>query len=546
MAQLKIEQPNTPVYTVTIHTEETHLGRADDNTIVLQAEEVSRHHAKLYRRGDRYVLVDLNSLNGTYVNRQRVVKRVLADNDEIWFGSKCRITFRDDPPEVKAQQPKYSPTDSSLIDDIDKIRAQMESAASNLTLIGEQARRPEITPQLKQPSADELVAMGRAYRRLAVLHKASKLLASGFDLGQRLTEVLDIAMAEMEADRGFIVLREEGTDNLRVSVARSMGGPDTSSTSPSMSVAGRAALEGEPVLMTDGVDEGGFAEAQSIIRQRIESAMCVPLKVESRILGSIYVDRSASGRPWDKEDLELFASLAAQSTMAIENVRLYEQMLESEKRRAALGRFLSPAVVDHIMSHDTGFELGGKKAQVTTMFCDIRGFTTLAERMAPDQVVALVNEHFTAMVEIIFGYEGTLDKYIGDELMAVFGAPLTAPDDTERALRAALDMQARNRELNAERRAAGQPELHLGIGIETGDVIAGYIGSPRRMEFTVVGDRVNTAKRLCGLAEGGEVVAGETTYSLVKDHFIATSKGSVVLKGKEQLVRAYVITGTRG
>ncbi|MBI4560344.1 MAG: FHA domain-containing protein [Candidatus Hydrogenedentes bacterium] len=540
MSQLVIEQPGVPTQTLPLSAEETHLGRAEDNHVVLVADEVSRHHAKICRRGDKFILVDLNSLNGTYVNRQRVVQRILSDADEIWFGSKCHLIFREDArPEPAAKPPKH---DSTLIQGLDKIRAEMDRVGSSMTMIGKLGHTPvpdEDEPPL-QPTPDELVAMSRAYRRLAALYEASKLLASDFDLSKRLAKVLDTAIEVMEAERGFVMLRDETTDGLKVSLAREMG-QDLHASSPSMGIAGRAAIDGEPVLWGRSQDDAEFGLRESIIRQNILSAMCVPLKVEDRVLGSIYVDTRKIGHTFTEQDLELFASLAAQSAMAIENVQLYERAVEDEKKRANLGRFLSPAIVDMVMKKDTALELGGNKTIVTTMFCDIRSFTQIAERISPNLLVDMLNEHFTAMTDIIFRFSGTLDKFIGDEIMAVFGAPISSRNDAHRAIQAAITMQSNNAQLNQKRSQAGQPVFEMGIGIDTGDVIAGYVGSPERMEFTVVGDRVNTARRLCQLAGGGQVVAGANIYELVQDIVEARPIGTVMLKNKAEPVQAYEI-----
>jgi len=220
-------------------------------------------------------------------------------------------------------------------------------------------------------------------------------------------------------------------------------------------------------------------------------------------------------------------------------------MVEAEKKRQNLGRFLSPAIVEKVMNEDTNIVLGGQKASVTTMFCDIRKSSKLAERLMPQELVSLLNEHFTAMTELVFKYQGTLDKYIGDEIMAVFGAPLATGQEPLHAVQAALAIMQRNTELNALRRQEGRPELELGIGIDSGDVIAGYLGSPMRMEFTVVGDRVNTAKRFCDMATAGKIVAGYETWNQIKDLVKARPTGTIMLKGKDQPVHAYEIAGLK-
>jgi adenylate cyclase len=314
-----------------------------------------------------------------------------------------------------------------------------------------------------------------------------------------------------------------------------------------MGIAGQAATTGEPLLVSDIRDHARLAARESVIQQRITSAMAVPLQVGDRILGSVYVDTRRPGTAFSREDLELFASVASQSAMAIDLVRMHEQMLENEKRRANLGRFLSPAIVEEVLKHDTALQLGGSKRVVTALFCDIRNFTPMAERLTPDELVALLNEHFTAMTGIIFRMQGTLDKYIGDEIMAVFGAPIAESDDALRAVRTALLIQAKNAELNTERAARGAPTFELGIGIASGEVIAGFVGSPERMEFTVVGDRVNTARRLCSVAKGGQVVIAEQTHTALGGALATRPIGPVSLKGKTATETAYeVLPGRPG
>jgi len=543
MPQVIIEQPGVPPMTIPLSAGEIRFGRADDNDVVLVAEEVSRHHAMICQRNDKTVVIDLKSLNGVYVNRQRIVERVLTHMDEIWFGGKCRLVFRDDTFFGRKSAAVDPDTDAALLRDLDKIRHEMDRVGNSMTMLGKKKASPTLVTGGIEPEPEaspEIFAMSRAYRRLEALYRASKLIASDFDLSKRLSDVLDTAMEVMEAERGFVLLRDEHSDELVASVARAMG-QDMAASSPSMGVAGKAAIDGEPVLMANSLDSSQFGMLDSIIQQQILSAMAVPLKVEDRILGSIYLDTRNPDVKFNEEDLELFASLAAQSAMAIDNVRMYEQMVSAEKKRMNLSRFLSPNIVDEIMKEESSLELGGRKCMVTAMFCDIRGFTPLSERIEPRQLVDLLNEHFTAMTAIVFEHNGTLDKYIGDELMAVFGSPLSSPDDAERCVRAALAIQAKNAELNAVREQEGRPTLHVGIGVNTGEVIAGYIGSPMRMEFTVVGDHVNTARRLCGLAKAGQVVAGGSTYESIKEKADAHSIGKVELKGKANLVDAYEI-----
>lgn len=545
MPEIRIEQPGVPLMAVDLSEGEVTFGRADDNRIVLVADEVSRHHAKIHLRGADTILEDLQSLNGTYVNRQRIVERVLSDEDEVLFGSKCRAVFVDDPEPLRQERAK-SLTDSALARDLVKIKEEMDQFTSGMTMVG-QAAQANLTMAGAAPSKlgdVEMTKLSRAFNRLDALYRASNLLASDFDLEKRMIAVLDLAMEVTKADRGFLMMREEGTEDLSVQVARAMGG-ELGESSPSMGIARRAAIEGEPVLMGDSGDDAHFSARESIIQQAILSAMCVPLRVEERILGSLYVDSRRAGNQFANEDLELFQALANQSAMAIDNVRLYEQMLESEKKRANLGRFLSPSVVEVIMNHDTELVLGGKKCTVTTLFCDIRGFTPMSEGLTPDELIELLNEHFTAMTNIVFEHQGTLDKYNGDEVMALFGAPISSDSDAQQAVRAAIAMQARNAELNGLRAKNGSPTFEMGIGINTGEVTAGYVGHPDRMDFTVLGDHVNVARRFCSTAGEGQIVTGESTYALVKDIVETKSIGTPKLKGKSVALQAYEILGLK-
>lgn len=541
MPQFIIEQPGTPPSTIPIVKAETMFGRAEGNDVVLVADEVSRHHAKICVRGNQTVLVDLNSLNGTYVNRQRIKERVLAHMDEVWFGSKCRLVFRDDT-SAGRKDSTVRGEDSQLLRNVDRIREEMDRLSSSMTMIGS-PKAQEPAPAAQETLAPgDVLQMGRAFRRLTALYQASQVMASAFDLTTRLSKLLDVVIEVMDAERGFVMLRDPTGNTLTVKVARQMG-RDLEASSPSMGIAGRAAIDGEPVLMADRDTDEEFGMRESVIMNRIRSAMCVPLKMERRILGSIYIDTTKAVSSFGEEELELFASLASQSAMAIDNVRLHEQVVEEEKKRQNLGRFLSPAIVEKVMSEGSGLELGGRKQRVTTMFADIRGSSKIAEQLQPIELVQLLNEHFTHMADIVFKFRGTLDKFMGDELMAVFGAPISEADDALRAVQCALAMQECNASLNAARANAGKITIHMGIGIETGEVIAGYIGSPRRMEFTVVGDRVNTAKRFCDMAEGGKVVIGDEVHQEVRAHFVTSPFGTVTLRGKDIPVRAHEVLG---
>jgi adenylate cyclase len=218
-----------------------------------------------------------------------------------------------------------------------------------------------------------------------------------------------------------------------------------------------------------------------------------------------------------------------------------------EKKRERLGRFLSPQVASRIIATNDsqGFELGEPEVRdVTVLFADIVGFTTMSEKMTPSAIGLVLNDYLSRMTDAIFMFEGTLDKYIGDAIMAVFGAPLDMPDHASRAVKTAIEMRNRLAEFNAERKSG--PLLNIRIGINSGKAVAGEIGSVNKREYTVLGDTVNTASRLeSSVAKPGLIVIGPNTYQAVQGQFDLRPMGEFSLKGKENKVIVHEVLGGR-
>ena len=254
MPHLVVEQPGIPPMTVEITAPVTSFGRAEENTIVLLADEISRFHAKIRLEGGQTILDDLRSMNGTYVNRQRVVERVLADQDEVWFGSKCRAVFHDDPEEVKERRK----AESSLSVEVDKIREEMDKVTASMTMIAPSARATQVADV-------EMGKMQRAFRRLNALYKATQFIASDFDVEKRVTQVLDLAMEVTLADRSFLMRKEECSDELLVRVASGTGA-ELSCSAPSLRVAALGAADGGPRGVA-GCGTGGRGGGQGSWRQ---------------------------------------------------------------------------------------------------------------------------------------------------------------------------------------------------------------------------------------------------------------------------------------
>jgi adenylate cyclase len=271
----------------------------------------------------------------------------------------------------------------------------------------------------------------------------------------------------------------------------------------------------------------------------VKSAMCVPLiGSENRVLGVLYVDNFSLKR-FNETDLDFLIAFSGIAAVAIENGQLAERIRKEALARSNFERFFTPHLAARIASSPDAVKLGGDKRKVAILFSDIRGFTALSETMSADTMAKLLTEYFTEMVECVFRHGGTLDKFIGDSVMAQWGAPIGEHDDCDRAMQAALDMMEELDRLNSRWRTEGRPELRIGIGLNVGDVFAGNIGSDRRLEYTVIGDPVNVSSRLCGAAGAGEILLSEPFRSALGSPPPLESLPPMELKGKSQALPVF-------
>jgi adenylate cyclase len=225
---------------------------------------------------------------------------------------------------------------------------------------------------------------------------------------------------------------------------------------------------------------------------------------------------------------------------------MVEGLQERDKLKTTFGKYMTEAVMEHLMTGKV--QLGGETLTATILFSDIRSFTSISEKMDAKSLVALLNEYFTEMVDVVIKEDGVVDKYIGDAIMAVFGAPVTKKDDAIHAVRAAVGMRKALAKLNEKLKARGMTPLKTGIGVHTGEVVAGNIGSEKRMEYTVIGDAVNLASRLESSTKelGAPVLISEDTYVLVKDHVDVRAVKEITVKGREKPVMTYEVLGLKG
>jgi adenylate cyclase len=360
-----------------------------------------------------------------------------------------------------------------------------------------------------------------------------------------LQQVMEIVFQHVPADRGFLMLDDETTGKLTPMVIkhRNAAAAESGKITISKTIADRVIKDRVAILTSDAMVDSRFGAGDSIRFHGIRSAMCAPLWNNDQVIGIIHVDSPMLTNCFQTNDLDLLTALANYAAVAVERSRLNQKIQAEERKRERLGRFLSPQVTSRILatSDSQGAALGvPEEKQVTILFADIVGFTSMSETMSPAAVALLLNDYLSRMTDVIFKFEGTLDKYIGDAIMAVFGAPLDMPDHAERAIRAGLEMQERLAEFNSEQK--DRPEIRIRIGINSGRVVAGEIGSINKKEYTVLGDTVNTASRLeSSVAKPGTVVIGENTYAAVKDLFQVRALDKQPLKGKKQEVAVFEV-----
>jgi class 3 adenylate cyclase len=279
----------------------------------------------------------------------------------------------------------------------------------------------------------------------------------------------------------------------------------------------------------------------------LRNAMLIPLHVGGRLAGAILAGPRKSGLEYDEQDRLLLATLAQQFEKKLEQDELDRTDAEASRARAALSRYVSVQVADTVLQEHFEYR-EGRRQDVTLLFSDIRGFTKMSESLPPEDVVSLLNGYFSRMVQAVFAYDGMLDKYIGDGMMVVFGAPVPRSDHAWRAAQAALRMRHELSAFNAERTALGKPALKIGIGLHSGEVVIGNIGTEQRLDFTAIGDTVNTASRIESLTKDhdADILVSAATYERIADRVAARHIPGVAIRGRAAALDLYALEGISG
>jgi len=550
MPYLHITQPDGKNVIYSLKNNEITLGRKDENEIVIPEGQVSRVHSKITKKEDGYYVADMGSYNGTKVNGEPIKEALLNEGDVIRI-SKTTLVFSES---KKRAKQKPAADGLSLKNNEEAWMQQVVSSVSNMKVCQDSASllatlvpQPKtIAKEIATPQfQDDVSALERTNKVLYVLYEVSRQLNALQEFEELLDKIMELIFKVIDADYGYLFLiGEGGAEDLLPVVIKSKDNKtsDSAKMRASRTIIRKVIHDKVALLTSDAMDDSRFSVSESIVTKQIHSAMCVPLWDKEKIIGVIQLTSTRLGNIYTDSDLELLTTIGCQMAMVIGQAQLNQQIRAEEEMRKRLERFHSPQVVEMILqgSQDTQEDLmEPKEVQATILFTDIAGFTPLAERMHPRDVTRLLNQHFSQMTDIIFEFGGTLDKYIGDGLMAVFGAPVEESDDAERAVRAALKMRE---DFLKMRESEDQSVIFdMRLGINSGHVVAGNIGSPRRMDYTVIGDPVNIASRLEAAAEANQILMGEETFKLVKGKFKINKVGAKKLKGKSAEIMAYEV-----
>jgi adenylate cyclase len=292
-----------------------------------------------------------------------------------------------------------------------------------------------------------------------------------------------------------------------------------------------------------------LAEVQAL-RQRVATLEQEKRDLEVMLeMATVHADDLSESLQQERDDLETMLEMTTDHADALE-ADLQNQAEALARRsqfiRETFGRYVSEDVVAQLLDAPEGLELGGAKRKVTILMSDVRGFTALAERLEPQKVMTFVNRYLEAMVDVILTYRGTIIEILGDGLLVLFGAPLSHDDDAERAVACALAMQLRMEDTNALHRQAGLPEVDMGIGIHTGEVVVGHIGSQQRTKYGVVGSAVNLTGHIESYTTGGQILISPTTYAETAAVLTVSHQMTVALKGVAVPLTLYAVSGMRG
>jgi predicted ATPase/class 3 adenylate cyclase len=394
---------------------------------------------------------------------------------------------------------------------------------------------------------------GTALLDLDTVIKAGQTISSEVVLGQLLDRLLSILIENAGARRGVLLLSRDDelfveaegsvlSDEVAVLMSIPLDSEEGASLVP-VGVINFASRTKEVVVLDDAQSDQRFMADPYVQKRETRSVLCQPILNRGQLIGLVYLENELVSAAFTPERARLLALLSGQIAISIKNAEVVEHLEEKVRERTAqlevrtrfieqtFGRYMSTEIAESLFSSPEGLDFGGQKKIVTVMMSDLRGFATISETLSPESTVKVLNNYLSEMTTVIQKYNGTIDAFIGDAILTIFGAPLQRPGDTERAVACALEMQMVMPRVNAWNADHGFPVIEMGIGINTGEVVAGNIGSRKRAKYSVIGSNVNLAARIEGYTIGGQILISEATRDAVKAPLTILSAMTVEPKG---------------
>jgi adenylate cyclase len=528
------------VYRLRDHREERTLlgsrvtvGRDGANDILIEdpGRSISRFHARFDFDGRLWRVTDTRStnrvrVNGELIDPDEAGARVLADGDTILLGG-FEVRF--------------------LREAVDAVVLEDQTHSSGSITLQTPLRLQDLSGLISAPSATRLPreaeeAIERAKKALTVLGTVGGRIAAVTPVDDIIDTIVDLVFEATPAERAALFLWDEDALRLVPKRTRTRSSGETVTMPVSQSLVEKAMAESAVVQIDPAV-----TLSASMHSLGLRSAIAVPLLDENRVIGVIYADTSLLTGAFDAFGVALLSALASHTAIALEQTRLLRKNRQEERWRMRLVQYLAPPVVDRILSGGSSPNWGmrAEEVEVTVLFCDMAGFTARTENMEPHDVLVLLNRCFSRMTEVVQEQGGTVDKYIGDCLMAVFGAPFPQPDHPKRAALAALGVRDAIRQINAE---GDQVEVGFRMGMHSGRVVAGDVGHVTRRNWTVLGPTVNLASRIeSSVAQPGQIVLTGGTRAGLNDEFeLRLIENVRPPKGITREFQAYELLGVRG
>ena len=534
MDQLQIHYVDLGVPRVSDLKSELSIGRTEGNDLILNHPSVSRKHARMEGRDGRWWIIDLKSTNGVKVNGNLITESAIHAGDKVLIGS-VQLDIKAMPSVDFSAESMFDNPSGTVIRRISDFNSEFGLDGADLQQAAK-AVRPPSEPGIKvEPS----VTREKIFQ---VLVQVARSLLQTEELTDLLNTVMDMIFKYLPVERGLIILfDEEGNPVPRLT--KFIDGADQTDIPISRTILKMVAEQQVALMTSNALEDARLLGGKSIAIHGIRSAMCVPLWNRQRVIGAVQVDSPIHIGRFTEEDLDLITALANFAAVAIERAQLSEKIEHERKIRSKMERYHSPAVIDEIVKGVVAAdETDIRTADVSILFADISGFTTVSETKAPEEVAEFLSNFFSAAVDAIFAYGGTLDKFIGDAVMAFFGAPIPQDDHADRAIMAGLMMQERVALWNAERVEQGLPEVRIRVGINSGLAVVGNVGTEKRVDYTVLGSSVNIASRLeSGVAKPGQLVISQNTLDRVVGSFEIEALGEFALKGLQQKLPVYMV-----